>query len=65
MFPSMLKLRRAGKAQSRAVTSDFILKSRTSAISDWPARGAAEPTIGNDIYPVRNVAPLLCSKVTF
>jgi hypothetical protein len=33
----MLKLRRAGKAQSRAVTSDFILKSRFSAISDWPA----------------------------
>ena len=50
----MLKLKRAGKIQSKAVTSDFILKSRTSAISDWPARGAAEPTIGNDIYPVRN-----------
>jgi len=34
MFPSMLKLRRAGKSQSKGVTSDFILKSRPSAISD-------------------------------
>jgi hypothetical protein len=34
----MLKLRRAGKAQSKTV------------LPDWQAMGAAERTIGNDIY---------------
>jgi len=42
------------------------LKAQRKTITpDWPARSAADRTIGDDIYPVRNVAPLLCSKVTF
>jgi len=45
------------RTRSKAVTSDFILKSRTPKAPDWLAMGAGERTIGDDIY--LSEAPLL------
>jgi len=39
--------------------------SKRTVTPDWLIMGAAERKIGDDIYPVRSVAPLLCSKLTF